>query len=95
MNHYGPRLRPIRGDLHRSQRSGSRAALPLKCRCRLRRTRQTSSQVFLHVRHVDPATPNVAGRQVKLPEREGNTSHTVPAPYQTVAVVLAGMVHVP
>ncbi len=54
----------------------------------------TSSQLF-RTFGTGSATPNVAGRQVKLPDREGNTSQTVPAPYQTVAVVFAGMVQVP
>ena len=40
-------------------------------------------------------TTNMAGRQVMLSEREGNTSHTVPAPYQTVAAVFAGIVQAP
>ncbi len=54
----------------------------------------TSSQLFCTF-GAGSVTPKVAGRQVKLPEREGNTSQLLPAPYQTVAVVFAGMVQVP
>jgi hypothetical protein len=54
----------------------------------------TSSQLFCTF-GTGSVTPNVAGRQVKLPERDGNTSQVAPAPYQTVAVVFAAMVQVP
>ena len=39
--------------------------------------------------------PKVLGRQVKLPDLLANTSQVVPAPYQTVAALFAGMVQVP
>ena len=93
MNHYGPRLRPIRGTC---TEANAAVAAP-HCHSSavaVYGVAPDSSQVFFTF-GTGSATPNVAGRQVKLPEREGNTSHTVPAPYQTVAVVLAGMVHVP
>ncbi len=54
----------------------------------------TSSQLFCTF-GTGSVTPNVAGRQVKLPVLLGNTSQIEPAPYQTVSVDLAGIVQVP
>jgi hypothetical protein len=65
----------------------------MSAQIRLRRTGDTFTD-FSHVRH--RIWNAERGRQAgAAPGAGGNTSQTVPAPYQTVGVVFAGMVQAP